>query len=493
MTTALPDHDSCYRAVSGRDRRFDGWIYVGVTSTGIYCRPSCPAVTPKPQNCRFYATAGAAQEAGFRACRRCRPDAVPGSPLWRVGDDVTARAMRLIGDGVVDREGVAGLARRLGYSSRQLHRLMVDHAGASPLALARAQRAHAARILLEGTGLAITDVAFAAGFGSVRQFNETIREVFARTPRQVRQSAHPVDRASAGQVSVRLPTRAPFAVEPLLDHFARRTAGGVESSHCDGLARSVRMEHGPGVVVVRRDGEGLRADLALTDWRDLAPLLARLRRMLDLDADSRAIDAALAADPRLARSVAARPGVRLPGALDAADQAVRTIIGQQISVTRANQIWHDLAERHGEPLPPALGEVAAAAGHRLTLLPPSASALAAIDPETLPMPRARGRAVVGLAAAIAAGEIDLGAGADRDEARARLEALPGIGGWTSGYIAMRALNHPDVDLTRSDLVVRRSAGLLGISDAAPFAPWRSYLCQHLWLHATPAPEAEETR
>lgn len=490
MSSLLPDEDACYRAVSGRDGRFDGWIYVGVTSTGIYCRPSCPATIPARANCRFFATAGAAQGHGFRACRRCRPDAVPGSPLWHSGSDVAARAMRLIGDGLVDREGVAGLARRLGYSERQVHRVLVEHAGSTPIHLARAQRAHAARILLEGTTMAISDVAFAAGFGSIRQFNDTVRAVFARTPLQMREEARRRHRvpgqqpSSVGRVSVHLPFRGPLAREQLFRHLARHAVPGVESSTSGSHAVSVRLAHGVAAAAIRHDGGGLRADLAVTDWRDLVSLIARVRRMLDLDADSVAIDAALSQPGTpVSALVAHRPGVRLPGSIDPRDQALRTVVGQQVSVRAALAQWGSIVTRVSTGLPAPLAETVHEWGHELSHLPPEPEAVASLEPASLPMPRSRGRCLVRLGAALAAGELDLGPGCDRRTTRAQLEALPGIGAWSSGHIAIGALGDPDVDLVSSDLVARRAARGLRLTDVARYAPWRSYLTQHLWLHA----------
>ncbi|MEH0830165.1 bifunctional transcriptional activator/DNA repair enzyme AdaA, partial [Micromonospora sp. CPCC 205714] len=330
------DFERCYRAVDSRDPRFDGWFYTGVTSTGIYCRPSCPAMTPKRQNVRFFPSAAAAQGAGLRACRRCRPDAAPGSPQWDVRADLVGRAMRLIADGVVDRDGVPGLATRLGYTERHLHRMLRAELGAGPLALARAQRAQTARILIETTGLGLAEVAFAAGFGSVRQFNDTVREVYGGTPSELRAGRRgPAAATGAGTLSLRLAHRPPLHAGALLDFLALRALPGVEVVRDGTYHRGLRLPHGPATVALTPADGHIDATLRLADMRDLAPAVARCRRLLDLDADPVAVDATLAADPALAPIVAAEPGVRLPHAVDGFELAVRAVTTQQVSLTSA--------------------------------------------------------------------------------------------------------------------------------------------------------------
>ena len=313
------DPDRCYAVLQTRDRRFDGWFVTAVRTTGIYCRPSCPATLPRRRNVEFFPTAAAAQQRGYRACKRCRPDASPGSPEWDVRGDVVARAMRLIADGVVDRDGVRGLSRRLGYSERHLTRLVTDELGAGPLAIARAQRAQTARTLLETTDLRLVDVAHAAGFGSVRQFNDTVRSVFAATPSELRARRRSGRPTTAGAVELELAVREPFAAVELQAFLAARAVPGVE--HWDGTTygRALDLPGGHGTVnisfVARRDGRpAVRAVLRLADWRDLAAAVRRVRRLLDLDADPVAVDDALGADPALARWVAATPGCGSPAA-----------------------------------------------------------------------------------------------------------------------------------------------------------------------------------
>lgn len=343
----MTDEDTRYEAVRSRDARFDGEFFFAVETTGIYCRPSCPAVTPKRHNVRYYATAAAAQGSGFRACRRCRPDAVPGSADWNVRADVVGRAMRLIGDGIVDREGVGGLATRLGYSARQVQRQLTAELGAGPVALARAQRAHTARVLLQTTPLPVTEIAFAAGFASVRQFNDTIREVYARTPTQLRAEAPDKRRAvaPAAGIPLRLAHRGAYQAGAVFDLLGSELLDGVEE--LNGLPgartfrRALRLPYGTGVVRVdetthdqpgaqaENRGGWLDARLQLTDLRDLTTAVGRLRRLFDLDADPYAIDERLALDPRLAPLVAARPGLRSPGAADPDELALRLVAGRR--------------------------------------------------------------------------------------------------------------------------------------------------------------------
>jgi AraC family transcriptional regulator of adaptative response / DNA-3-methyladenine glycosylase II len=493
------DDETRYRAVDSRDARFDGVFFTAVTTTGIYCRPSCPAVTPKRVNCTFYPTAAAAQGAGFRACRRCRPDSVPGSPEWNHRADLVGRAMRLIGDGVVDREGVAGLADRLGYSARQLQRQLTAELGAGPIALARAQRAQAARLLLQTTRLSVTEVAFAAGFASVRQFNDTVREVYDRTPSGLRAEVAAAAEAAPGALSLRLAYRGPIDTEHLMDFLALRAVPGVEEV-VPGAGRGVRtyrrtlaLPHGPAIAEVDSLGSGAAPDrgwldcrLRLTELRDLTTAVHRLRALFDLDADPQAVAEQLGADGVLGAAVAARPGLRSPGHVDPHELAVRAVLGQQVTVAAARTLAGRLAQRYGAPLAEPSGG--------LSTLFPTAAALAEADPADLAMPVARQLALRGLCAALAEGAVRLDPGADREQAAAELLALRGIGPWTVGYLRMRALGDPDVFLP-GDAGVRHGLARLGqpgdpksaARAAAAWAPWRSYAVHHLW--AGPAREA----
>ncbi len=326
------DFDRCYRAVQSRDARFDGWFVTAVLTTKIYCRPSCPARSPFARNVRFYPTAAAAQQAGFRACKRCRPDASPGSPEWNVRRDVVGRAMRLIGDGTVDRDGVGGLASRLGYSTRQLERHLVAEVGAGPLALARAQRAQTARLLIETTELAFAEVAFAAGFSSVRQFNDTVRLVFDGTPTSLRaRAAHHQAPAVPDALTFRLPFRPPFCPDSLFGHLAATAIPGCEEYLDGAYRRTLRLPAGNGVVALVPTPEHIVCKLVLDDIRDLPTAIARCRGLLDLDADPEAVTDFLAGDPVLSPLVAKAPGRRIPRTVDAAELAVRVVLGQHVS------------------------------------------------------------------------------------------------------------------------------------------------------------------
>ncbi|NES15316.1 DNA-3-methyladenine glycosylase 2 family protein [Micromonospora sp. PPF5-17] len=493
------DFERCYRAVDSRDQRFDGWFYTGVTSTGIYCRPSCPAMTPKRQNVRFFPSAAAAQGAGLRACRRCRPDAAPGSPQWDVRADVVGRAMRLIADGVVDRDGVPGLAARLGYTERHLHRMLHAELGAGPLALARAQRAQTARILIETTGLGMAEIAFAAGFGSVRQFNDTVREVYGAAPSDLRvtRGGRPVA-GGAGTISLRLAYRPPLHAAALLDFLAVRALPGVEEVRDGTYRRGVRLPHGAGSIALTPADGYVAATLRLTDLRDLSPAVARCRRLLDLDADPVAIDATLAGDPALAAAVGAEPGVRLPHAVDGFEMAVRAITTQQISLASARTTLTHLltATGPGRSVDHEVdGEVDLRNSSQLhdrreLAAFPGAEEVAGLPDSAFRMPAARRETLRGLARAVAEGELDLEPGGDREETVRRLVALPGIGPWTAGYVAMRALGDPDV-LLPTDLGVRRGATALGLAGgpktlntyADRWRPWRSYAVIRLWRAA----------
>ncbi|MEV7865765.1 Ada metal-binding domain-containing protein [Streptomyces sp. NPDC088124] len=487
------DEETRYEAVASRDARFDGAFFFAVETTGIYCRPSCPAVTPKRKNVRFYPTAAAAQGHGFRACRRCRPDAVPGSAEWNVRADVVGRAMRMIGDGVVDREGVPGLAGRLGYSTRQIQRQLTAELGAGPVALARAQRAHTARVLLQTTGLPVTEIAFAAGFASVRQFNDTIRQIYARTPSALRtesgtgtasaaaeaarrstaRAAGPTGTAggpvpatpatpAAGAVGppalawipLRLAHRGPYAASDVFDLLAQEALPSVEEvtgpPGARTYRRTLRLPHGPGAVAVdearpaaggpagRTANGWLEARIHLTDLRDLTTAVQRLRRLFDLDADPYAVDERLGADPRLAPLVAARPGLRSPGAAEPAEYALRALLGEA-AARRAVATY---------------GQVLEQAPGGLTRLFPEPAAL-------------RGHPVAGpLATALADGTVRLDAGADRDAAEQALLAVPGVTPGTAALIRTRALGDPDVAPE-------------GERAEEAWRPWRSYAGSHL--------------
>ncbi|MGV4981300.1 DNA-3-methyladenine glycosylase 2 family protein [Streptomyces sp. NRAIS4] len=460
------DEDARYEAVRSRDGRFDGVFFFAVETTGIYCRPSCPAVTPKRHNVRFFPTAAAAHGAGFRACRRCRPDAVPGSAEWNVRADVVGRAMRLIADGVVDREGVAGLAARLGYSARQVQRQLTAELGAGPVALARAQRAHTARVLLQTTDLPVTGIAFASGFASVRQFNDTVREVYDSTPTELRAAprgrsasrGRGARRAAAGAgIPLRLAYRGPYQAAAVFDQLAEEAVAGVEEvSGAPGgrtYRRTLRLPYGTGIAAVEerirapraqggtRPGGWLDARLHLSDPRDLTTAVQRLRRLFDLDADPYAVDERLGADARLGPLVAARPGLRSPGAVDPLEPAVRALAGPDGAA--------ELVRRCGKVLDAPCGS--------LTHLFPEPAALAEAEPDG---------PLGALAAALADGTVRLDPGADRDDAQQSLLALPGMDPATVAVLRVRALGDPDVAPPGAEV-------------PDDWRPWRSYAVRHL--------------
>ena len=503
------DDERRYQAAVSKDPRFDGVFFIAVTSTGIYCRPSCPAITPKRANMRFYRSAAAAQEAGFRACKRCRPDASPGSPEWNIRADVVGRAMRLIADGVVDRDGVEGLARRLGYEQRQVRRLVTAELGAGPLAIARAQRAQTARILTETTALPLSEIAFAAGFASIRQFNATVHEVFAMTPTELRNARGRVpktrrltlapvagDPAAPGLIRLRLAYRAPIDGERMLGYLGARAIPGVEEVLAGRYRRTIMLPNGPGILSLAPQPGYVDCELQLEDLRDLTAAVQRCRRLLDLDADPEAVTGYLSADPVLGPLALANPGRRSPGHVDGNELALRAVLGQQVSVAAARRLGARLVAAYGKPLSRPDGP--------LTHCFPEAETLAAADPAVLPMPRSRALALTGLASALASGELVLDPGAERDRAEAVLLALPGIGPWTASYIRMRALSDPDAFLP-SDVGVLDALARLGALPlntgpagtgppararaaraaaalAESWRPWRSYAVHHLWAY-----------
>ena len=514
MTTETLDPDACYRAASGRDARFDGRFVLAVVTTGIYCRPSCPARTPLRHNCRFFPTAAAAVAAGFRSCRRCRPHALPGSRQWDVRGDLASRAVRLIRDGAVDETGVAGLAAGLAVSERHLHRVLLAEVGASAQQLNRTRRAQTARLLVEQTPMPLTDVAFAAGFASVRQFNDVMRQEFGVPPSALRRGAARLGPAQRdadrdGQVAdegpavvLRLRYRRPLATEPLRRFLAGHTVAGLErhDAATGEHTRTVRTRVGDGSVTVRltddpeqetgaagdtregAQGHGsgvageahLAVRLQLAGLGDVATVVARVRRWLDLDADPALVDGALAKDGLLAPLVRARPGMRVPGAVDGYETAVLAVLGQHVSLAAARTFAARLVAAYGSP-----------AVDGLTAFP-AAEVLAGADPEdvraAMGVTRARGRTVHALACASADG-LQLVPGAEHAEVRARLLALPGIGPWTADYVSLRCLGDPDSFLP-DDLVLKRALGARSAFEATaraePWRPWRAYALLHLW-------------
>lgn len=487
MITAGMSFDERYGAVAARDRRFDGQFITAVRTTGIYCRPSCPARTPKPSNVTFYRTSAAAHEAGYRACKRCLPEAAPGSPEWDLRSDTISRAMRLIAEGIIERSGVDALASALGYSTRHLTRVLTAELGAGPLALARSQRAHTARMLLTSTDLTVADVAFSSGFGSLRQCNDTIREVFGMTPTALRARRRSASIAP-GSIDLTLPVREPFDSDSLFQWMSARAVPGMEVSDPSSFARTLRLTGGEAWFALRvatgqQGTVQLRAHL--TDLTDLGLLVTRIRRLFDLDADPHAIDHTLSADAALAPLVARIPGIRVPGAADPHEMLIRAMIGQQISVTSARTMITALVAALGQPM-----DAPAGAPH---VLFPTMESIAEHGHEVLRGPAARIRAITKAAAELADGTLTLSTGDDGAEQRAQLLARRGIGPWTADYVRMRVLGDPDVFLP-GDSAMRAGARHAGwpadpksmAARATPLAPWRSYLTAHLWRSAAGA-------
>lgn len=473
------DPQHCYAAVRSRDARFDGRFFTTVLTTGVYCRPVCPARTPRPENVRFYACAAAAEAAGFRPCRRCRPEAAPGTPAWQGTAATVSRALRLIEAGALDGAGVEALAARLGMGGRHLRRLFRMHLGTTPLAVARTRRLHLARTLLTETALPVTEVAYAAGFGSLRRFNDAFRAGYGHPPSALRRRRGP----AAGSFRVTLAARPPFDGAAVLAFLAARAVPGVAAVAGGVYRRTVACGGQRGVLAVRPAPGGVRLDVPLALARCLPDVVARTRRLFDLGADPAGVAAHLGADPLLAPLVRARPGLRVPGAWDGFETAVRAVLGQQVSVQAATTLAGRVAARFGTPL----GE--AAAGD-LRYLFPAPAALREAPLEAVGLPGRRAEAVRALAAAVDDGRLDLTHGPGLDAAVAALTALPGIGPWTVHYIAMRALGEPDA-FPDGDLVLRRMAG--GGTPLTPvrlrrlargWAPWRAYAALHLWAAAS---------
>lgn len=494
-TTISNDFDVCYRALCSRDMRFDGRFFTAVTSTGIYCRPICPAQTPQARHVRFYACAAAAEAAGSRACRRCHPEASPGSPEWNIRADLVARALHLIADGVVDIEGVSGLARRLVVSERHLHRELVAEVGVGPLELARSRRAQIARLLIDQTDLSLTTIAFTAGFASIRQFNDTIQTAFGCAPSALRRR-EPSVAAGNGHLTLRLPYRAPFDTASLFTFLAQRALPGVEEVSGGRYRRTIALPHTRGVIEIEPVAEKnhLLLRLQLDDLRDLNLLVQRCRQLFDLDADPYVIDAVLTVDPLLVPLLLARPGLRVPGAINGFELAVRAILGQQVSVAGARTLAGRLVTTLGEPI--------TTPGSPLTTLThffPSPEVVAQADLQGLGITQRRVDALRKLAQSIVSGDIVLDRGADREQTMTQLLALPGVGPWTVSYIALRALGDPDA-LPATDLGLRSALARRGLATdlrsvtvyAEAWRPWRSYATMHLWASLADAPGKKST-
>ncbi len=500
--SATLDHHKCYRALRTRDARFDGRFFTGVRTTGIYCRPICPARMPKASNVTFYACAAAAEEAGFRPCKRCRPETAPGTPAWLGTSSTVSRALRLIAQGALDRDGrVEALADRLGVTSRHLRRLFDEHLGASPIAIAQARRVHFAKSLLERTRMPITQVAFASGFSSVRRFNTAFAKTFRQPPREVRSAGRgeaPGSRVAKGgrrspagspeqSLELRLAYREPYDYEALLGFLAARATPGVEAVEQGRYLRTVCFGDDTGTIEVARDPAAaqLMLRIPVTLAQHALTIAERTRRLFDLSADSRVIEDQLAADPLLRAAVRRFSGTRVPGSWDGFETAVRAVVGQQISVKGATTLSGRIAAVYGEGVTPG--------GAGCERLAASPEALQRLRAERVGLTRARANTLRALARAVERGDLCFDAAAELDETLASLQALPGIGPWTSQYIAMRACGEPDA-FPSGDLILRRVAGTLDPrldrgsaleAHAERWRPWRAYAAMMLWrLYAT---------
>jgi AraC family transcriptional regulator of adaptative response / DNA-3-methyladenine glycosylase II len=481
------DRETCYRALLARDSRFDGIFFTAVLSTGIYCRPVCPAKTPRTENCRFFPTAAAAEGAGFRPCLRCRPELSPAAPNG-TGNEAVRRAVLLM-SGEFSHGNMEDIAAELGLSGRQLRRLFLREYGLPPVAVAQTERLLFAKRLLQETTLSMTDVAFSSGFGSVRRFNALFRSRYGLAPGSVRRA--PLSHGTE-TISLRLAYRPPFAWQQLLDFLALRAIAGVEAVTGSTYCRSVALDGHRGWLQVEQlaGQNSLLVTLPTSLTPVLMTVLTRLRRLFDLDANPLVIGRHLASDPRLEPLVAANPGLRVPGAWDGFELALRAVLGQQVSVRGASTLAARLCQTFGEPAPTPHGTI--------TLFAPGPQSLAMATPDRIAaigLPRERAATVQGLARAVAGGTLRLHAGADPAATLAELQSIRGIGAWTAQYIVMRALGWPDA-FPAGDLGLRRAlaAGERELLAAAEqWRPWRAYAALHLWMSLAAAPKENKPR
>jgi AraC family transcriptional regulator of adaptative response / DNA-3-methyladenine glycosylase II len=481
------NHDACYRAVCARDARFDGRFFTAVTTTGIYCRPICPARTPLARNVVFYPSAAAAQAAGYRPCLRCRPETAPDIGAWRGTGNSVARALALIEEGALDDAGLDALAARLGLGERQLRRLFNQHLGAAPVAVAQTRRILLAKQLIHDTHLSMTDVAFASGFGSIRRFNETFQQLFGRSPGALRRERGPdATPGGAGAIELLLPYKPPYDWPALLEFLRRRAIPGIEQVDDDSYTRSIALHGATGTATVRpargsKTGNALLVAVHFPKLDALPTIIARLRRVFDLGADPQRIAAHLGCDPLLAPLLEARPGLRVPGGWDGFELAIRAVLGQQITVAAAAKLAGRLVAQYGEPLQEPTA--------RITHVFPQPAALSGADLAALGMPRSRAATLAAVAAAATANPHLFDARRTLDEAIAELRAIRGIGEWTAQYIALRQLREPDafpaadVALQRAIVQLENGAACTAqrlLERAQAWRPWRAYAAQHLW-------------
>lgn len=480
------DHDACYRALKLRDARFDGRFFTAVKTTKVYCRPICPARTPLSKNVTFFPTAAAAQEAGFRPCLRCRPETAPDMGAWRGTSNTVSRGLALIELGALDASSVDDLATRLGLGERQLRRLFRLHLGASPIAVAQTRRILLAKQLVHETRLPMTEIAFAAGFGSVRRFNETFQAMYGRPPSQLRRlGGEDIPVADGGELSLLLRYQPPYDWLAMLEFLRARAIPGMEHVADNSYTRTFSLDGAQGTVRVRpAEGNALRVEIRAGKLSILPGVIARLRRVFDLAADPLAISAHLATDPSLAPLVSRRPGLRVPGAWDGFELAMRAVLGQQITVAGAIRLAGRMVAQYGEAMRSPDGE--------LTHVFPEPTALSRAKLTSLGMPASRAATLSAIAAAVVANPDLLGAHLGLEEAIKRLRSIRGVGEWTAQYIALRQLREPDafpaadIGLLRAfaDGDGRRPAVSELLEKAEKWRPWRAYAAQHLWSSAT---------
>jgi AraC family transcriptional regulator of adaptative response / DNA-3-methyladenine glycosylase II len=475
------DRETCRKARLARDARFDGRFFIGVRTTKIFCRPICPAVSPRERNIDYYPSAAAAAAAGLRPCLRCRPECAPGTPAWNGSSSTVSRALREIAAGALDAAGVGHLADRLGVGERHLRRLFLEHLGAPPIAVAQTHRLLSAKRLLDETDLPISTVALAAGYGSVRRFNHVFRETWNRTPRELRQTRRDARRGVRGKgLAFRLRYRPPFDWDALVGFLSARSIPGVEYVENGVYRRSILVAGVPGIIELSHALPKVAASEVILEIDHARPecllgIVSRVRRLCDLDADPVAIAFGLSSDAVLRPLLDARPGLRVPGAWDGFELGIRAILGQQISVRGASTLAGRLVERYGRRLESTRPGV--------THLFPRAEELAGADLACIGLPRKRADTLSAFSAAVASGQLVLDGSAAPVETRERLRSIAGIGEWTAGYVAMRALSDPDA-FPAADLVLLRAAGAGTARELQGFAerwrPWRAYAALHLW-------------
>ena len=474
----------CDRARMARDPRFDGLFFIGVLSTGIYCRPICPAPAPKPENIVYYPTAAAAADAGLRPCLRCRPEASPGSPAWNGTSATVSRAMLLIRQGALNEGSVADLAARLGVGDRHLLRLFKEHVGVSPLTLATTQNILFAKKLLTETAMPISEIAFASGFGSIRRFNAAFRSIYGKAPSDLRKPMKSTGRQGMTmfQCELSLSYRPPFDWPAMSAFFGDRAIPGVECVADGVYHRTARINGASGKISVAhaKKGHALTLAVELPDSRDLMPVVERVRRMFDLDANMPEIHKALSVDPLLAKIVKKRSGLRLPVSWDPFESAVRAVVGQQISVKGSRTIIGRIAAKAGP-------EVDVPDRPELSRLFPTPEELFTCDLGIIGMPAKRVATIKALSKAVAGGEVSLLVNGSMDHFVETLVRISGIGDWTAQYIAMRALGEPDA-FPAADLGIIKA---LQEGDERPtprqvrrraeaWRPWRAYAAIYLW-------------